>query len=235
MSRLLGRAAHVGGEGLSLRIGVVVLLGILPLMVGAWTAEAGALDSARPQRRGGIVGGVLGRGSGSFDLSRNGDSRSSGWGSGGTVVRGRVGWAITEELVILGEYGVWRRPESASDSSGTASTSSLGTVDRYLGSGLVSVNLYPHLGGFLLRAGVGYGQTSATIVDSTGSALSASGKGPIIVLGVGYEHFFAHDMSVVFGVDAGRVDGGAEISGNTLQYTIAFQAYFPRGFLHELF
>jgi hypothetical protein len=213
-----------------LAVAVVVVGGLASVVVAG-----SALDPDAPRRRGAIVGGVVGRGSGDFDVSRDGVTASSGWSSGGNIVRGRLGWALTEELVVIGEYGVWRRSSAATDSSGTGSGESSGPVDRYLGAGMISINLYPHLGGFLLKAGLGYGQAWATAVDDAGNSLTAQAKGPMVVLGVGYEHFFSHDMSIVLGVDAGRIESGPELSGNTLQYTLAFQAYFPQGFLREWF
>lgn len=219
---------------------------LLGLLLGLWLSAAlpaltasartdSDLSTDEPRRRGGLLGGVLGRGSGDFDVSRDGVTGSSGWGSGGNIVRGQVGWALTEDLVLIGEYGVWRRPVASADSAGTASSDGVGPVDRYLGAGMLSINLYPHLGGFLVKAGVGYGQASATITDSTGTSITAESRGPMVILGVGYEHFFAHDMSVVLGLDVGRIEAGSSLSGNILQYTVAFHAYFPRGFLREWF
>jgi hypothetical protein len=223
-----------------LRIHRIFLLGLcLALTTVAAGVRVAASEPERPEeaprRRGALLGGVLGRGSGDFDVSRDGRVLSSGWGSGGNIVRGRVGWVLTEDLVLIGEYGVWRRPEASSDSAGTDSSDELGPVDRYVGAGSLTVNLYPHLGGFLLKAGLGYGQASASVVDENGDTVNADAKGPMVILGLGYEYFFSHDMSVVVGADVGRFEGGSELSGNTLQYTVAFQAYFPHGLLREWF
>lgn len=206
-------------------LGLVLLAGAVP----------GGADpaGAEERRRGAIVGGVLGRGSGDFDLAPAGAVRSSGWSSGGNVVRGRLGWALTPELVVTGEYGVWRRGGDDSGESGDGEVSSE-PRDRYLGAGLLAINLYPRLGGFLLRAGLGYGRAAAEIVDADG-VTRADAKGPVVVLGLGYEHFLAHDMSLTVGVDFGRIDAGSELSGNFAQYTAAFHLYFPRGFPTEWF
>lgn len=213
------RATWVG----ALLLQLMLVAGILGLL-----ADPSAADE---RRRGGLVGGVLGRGSGDFDLSSDGTMRSSGWSSGGNVVRGRLGWALTPELVLTGEYGVWRR--GGDDSDGDAETTTE-PRDRYLGAGLVAINLYPRLGGFLLRAGVGYGRAWASIVDADG-VTRADAKGPIVVLGLGYEHFLAHDLSLTAGVDFGRIDAGSELSGNFAQYTAAFHLYFPEGLPTEWF
>jgi hypothetical protein len=146
-------------------------------------------------------------------------------------VRGRAGRYLTEDLLLTAEYGVWRRSaleDSTGTEEGVASEPGFdGPVDRYIGSGVVALNLYPRLAGFMLRAGLGWGRIYAE-VESDGTTLGEYASGPLLLMGAAYEFSLDPDLSMVVGADAGRVETSEGISGNFLQYYAAFQVHLDR-------
>lgn len=213
---------------------------LMALLAGATDPVAAAWPGgASPERQGWLLGLVLGRGAGDFDLTEGEVHAPSGWSSGGIVVRGRIGRFLTRELLLTAEYGVWRRAMAPTDSSGasegeTGSVSIGDPVDRYLGAGIVAINLYPRVGGFQLRGGLGYGHVLAQ-ADAEGRTLRAYAPGLLIVLGAGWEVGLAHDMSVTFGADFGRVETSGGVSGNFAQLLASLQLHFDRLLPREWF
>ncbi len=220
------------------RLGLVVIGAVL-IGVGAGVGAGSALASpgdapADDGHRGWLLGLVLGRGGSDLSLSTAEISASGDWTSGGTVLRGRVGRYLTSELLVTGEYGVWRHHGTVADSVATASSADAGPVDRYLGSGLIALNLYPRLHGFLLRAGLGWGRVWADLPTGA-SSLRRESSGPMVVMGAAWEIGLERNLSLVAGADAGRIDAGDGLSANFLQFYVAFHLGVRRLLPRELF
>lgn len=191
---------------------------------------AGAGRSAA-EREGWILGLVLGKGSGDFTVNDGRNAATTGWGGGGRILRGRVGYFLTRELQLSGEYGVWRRAAAgdSTEAEGGAGTAGwVEPVDRYLGSGIVAVSLYPRLQGFSLRAGLGYGLGFAQ-AETDGTVVRRQKAGPMLLMGVAYEMPISHDLSLALGADFGRIETGEELSGNFAHFTATFQLHLPHG------
>ena len=73
-------------------------------------------DQREASRDGWILGLVFGTASSDVTVEDGGLSASSGWIGGGRVMRGRVGYYVGRNLLLTGEYGVWRRADAAADS-----------------------------------------------------------------------------------------------------------------------
>ena len=210
----------------------------LTVVAALWPAraEAGPSRAARETSRDGwILGLVFGSASSDVTVQDRGLSASSGWIGGGRVMRGRVGWFARRNLLITGEYGVWRRADASADTlaaeeEGTASSPGwTGPTDRYLGAGALSAHLYPLDDvGFSLKAGLGYGRVAATVVQD-GVSLAQDGWGFMLLMGAAWEWSIAHDISIGLGADVGRIDGGSAVSGNFAHFTAAFQLHLPAG------
>lgn len=206
-----------------LALALLVTLGALPP-----SAEAGR---ERPLRQGWVLGLVLGKGSGDFTVVDGDRVAITGWSGGGKILRGRAGYYLTEELQISAEYGVWRRAavgDSASTEVAAGTPGWVEPVDRYLGSGLVAVSLYPRLDGFSLRAGFGYGLGLAQ-GEVEGVLVRREKAGPMLLMGLAYEFGISKDLSIALGADFGRLEAGEELSGNFAHFTATFQVHLPHG------
>ena len=214
-----------------------VLLSLLTVLssLAVSDASAGALNGRRTApREGWFLGLAAGVASGDFTVKRDDVHATSGWVGGGRVLRGRLGAFVRENLVVAGEYGVWRRAVAAD--SVTTDDSSAGwtaPTDRYLGMGVVSAQLYPVGPHLAMRAGLGFGKLAAS-ADVGGLTISRTEWARILLMGLSLEFSVAHDMSFVVGVDVGRADGG-EVSGNFAHFTAAFQLHVAQRRSREFF
>lgn len=191
-------------------------------------------SSAEPDptlRQGWVLGLVLGHGSGDFTVNDGELAASSGWSRGGRILRGRAGYYFGPELQISAEYGVWRRAavgDSTAEVSGSGAMGWVEPVDRYLGSGIVAISLYPRLDGFSLRAGLGYGLGFAQ-GEVDGVLIRQQRAGPILLMGMAYEFGISRDLSLALGADFGRLETGQALSGNFAHFTATFQLHLPHG------
>ena len=178
------------------------------------------------------MGANLGFASADFNMDAPTSMFSTGWGGGGKIARIRAGYALTPDLLVGLEYGVWRR--TLSDSSATAAggtdtgaTAAAGTadpVDRYLGIGLATVTLYPHAAGFSMRLGLGYG--SAWVRESTASGdVGANGTGAVVMVGFAYELWADDDFALGAQFDYGFLNGSDSIQGNFAHLTATATLY----------
>lgn len=202
---------------------------LVVLLAGSCTAAHA--ERGRPLRQGWVLGLVLGKGSGDFTVVDGDLVATTGWSGGGQILRGRVGHYLTPELQLSAEYGVWRRAAVGDSSATEADASSPGwvePVDRYLGSGLVAISLYPRLDGFSLRAGLGYGLGLAQ-GEVDGVVVRQEKAGPMLLMGFAYEFGISEDLSLALGTDFGRLETGEELSGNFAHFTATFQVHLPHG------
>ena len=217
------RPSRARGRAVPLLFGLLALLVLFP-----GRAVADRQDSLR---QGWMLGLVLGKGSGDFTVNDGELAATTGWSGGGQILRGRAGYYLSSELLLTAEYGVWRRA-AAADSAATESSAStpgwVEPVDRYLGSGLVAVSLYPRLDGFSLRAGLGYGLGLAQ-GEIDGVTIRREKAGAILLMGLAYEFGISQDLSVALGADFGRLETGPELSGNFAHFTVTFQLHLPQG------
>lgn len=208
-----------------------VRMTVAALLLGLIAAVPVHAGGDRAEREGWILGLVLGRGSGDFTVSDGEVAATTGWSGGGRIVRGRIGYFLTRELQVSGEYGVWRRTaagDSTATEEGEGSAEGLGPVDRYLGSGILAVSLYPRLDGFSLRAGLGYGLGFAE-AEADGTVLREQKAGFLLLMGFAYEMPISRDLSLAIGADFGRIETGQTLSGNFAHFTATFQWHLPHG------
>lgn len=205
----------------------LTIVGVLwPLVVAAGPSRT----SREAPREGWVLGLAFGSASSDVTVEDAGLSATSGWIGGGRVIRGRVGFFARPNLLLTGEYGVWRRAEAGSDSTAAASSDAGWTAptDRYLGAGVLSAHLYPVDRGFFLKAGAGYGRIAAT-VEQDGVSIEQDAWGFLMLMGAGWDVSIAHDISMSLAADVGRIDGGSAVGGNFLHLTATFQLHLPTG------
>jgi len=214
---------------------LVTFLTLLAFGAGLLCARDAAAGPSRARKEaaheGWVLGLVFGTASSDVTVQNGSTALSSGWIGGGRVIRGRVGYFPRSNLLLVGEYGVWRRAEASTDSVSEDTSDAAGwteATDRYLGGGVLSAHFYPMDTGFSLKAGLGYGRIIAT-VDQDGLTASQDQWGVMLVMGAGWEFSIAHDISIGLGADVGRIDGGSEVGVNFLHLTATFQLHLADG------
>jgi hypothetical protein len=177
-----------------------------------WLAGAGRASAEHAQERQGFWLGI-GGGYGSADATC--DECDGGNREGGVAGYLKLGWTLTDRVLLGGEFNVWTKEQEGV------------RVNFYNASGTLTVYPQPSAG-FFLKGGVGGAFVDTEVVEGGTRITADLGSGLGLLAGVGYDVRVARNVSITpavnfwYGRPGDLVVSGVTIARNWKQNVVDF-------------